>query len=106
MNLVKEIYSLTDKYLKSEMYGLFPQMIIAATSVPSNIAEGTARKTSPEYFQFLTISQGSLSELDTQLELSHMLEYITPADHSRLSSYITTIFKLLSGLIRRIKRKQ
>jgi len=58
---------------KSEAYGLAGQMRRSAVSVPSNIAEGAARKSRAEFLRFLSVAQGSLSEPDTQLELAHML---------------------------------
>src|SRR4030042_2311080 len=104
MLLVKEVYKSTAEFPKSKVYGLSSQMRRSAISVPSNIAEGAARKSAAEFLQFLNIAQGSLSELDTQVELSQMLGYVKPEDHSKLTSDITTIFKLLSGLIRSVRR--
>ncbi len=60
-------YRLTEKFPKSELYGLTSQIRRASVSVPSNIAEGYGRKTKNEYIQFLHIALGSLRELDTQL---------------------------------------
>ena len=65
MALVARIYSLTEGFPKSEVYGLSSQMRRSAISIPSNIAEGAARKSNAEFLQFLSIAQGSLSELDT-----------------------------------------
>ncbi len=76
MDFVKEIYLITDKFPSSELYGLTSQMRRAAVSVPSNIAEGAARKGTKEYKQFLNIAQGSASELDTQIELALLLGFI------------------------------
>lgn len=103
MQLVKDIYAITHKFPKTEIYGLTSQMRRSAISIPSNIAEGAARKSKAEFLQFLNIAQGSLSELDTQLELSKMLGFIESKEHSVLSVELNTIFKLLSGLIRSIK---
>jgi four helix bundle protein len=70
MNLVEAIYQHTSTFPKSETFGLAAQMRRAAVSVPSNIAEGSARNSSREYYQFLGIATGSIAELETQLELS------------------------------------
>lgn len=65
MRLTQEIYALTSVFPKDELFGLSAQMRRAAVSVPSNIAEGSARNTTKELIHFLSIATGSLSELDT-----------------------------------------
>jgi four helix bundle protein len=67
MQLTASIYAVTEKFPKSEIYGLTSQVRRAAVSVPSNIAEGAARFSVKEFMQFLNIVGGSLSELDTQI---------------------------------------
>lgn len=103
MKLVKDIYTMTEQYPKSEVYGLTSQMRRSAISVPSNIAEGAARRSKAEFLQFLSVAQGSLSELDTQLELSKMLGFIEENEYSTLFLELNNIFKLLSGLMRSVK---
>ena len=76
MLLAKDIYETTAKFPKTENYGLISQMRRAATSIPSNIAEGAGRKSVKEFSQFIFIAQGSASELDTQIELSTMIGYL------------------------------
>ena len=66
MNLVEVFYALSSKFPKEERYGLTSQIRRAAVSVPSNIAEGVARKGNKEFLQFINFSLGSLSELETQ----------------------------------------
>jgi len=68
-------------------------------SIPSNIAEGAARQTTKELVNFLHISQGSLSELDTQLDISYKLKYLKEADRQDLDKIMVRIDKMLSGLI-------
>lgn len=75
MDLVEIIYDLTKSFPTEERYGLKSQMRRCAVSVPSNISEGAARKGNKEYIQFLYISLGSLSELETQLLISIRLKY-------------------------------
>lgn len=76
MDLVVELYEITTKFPKSERYGLVNQIRRAGVSVPSNIAEGTARQTDNEYIQFLYIALGSLKEMETQLIIALKLNYM------------------------------
>ena len=98
MDLVVDVYHITSEFPKSEEYGLSSQMRRASVSVPSNLAEGAARKGNKEFKQFLNIAQGSLSELDTQVELAFMLGYLVSERHSELMSKMTEISKRLFGL--------
>ena len=75
IDLVKQTYLLTKLFPAEERFGLISQMRRAAVSVPSNISEGQARKSSAEFIRFLSISQGSLAELETQLIISHELAF-------------------------------
>ena len=106
MALVIRIYDLTKGFPNSEAYGLSSQMRRSAVSVPCNIAEGAARKSKAEFLQFLNIAQGSLSELDTQLELAYMLGYIDAESQQVTLAEITTIFRMLSGLVRSVKKSK
>ena len=100
MMLAKNIYGATTVFPKSEIYGLTAQMRRAAVSVASNLAEGAARRSGKEFRQFISIAQGSLSELDTQLDLSSMLGYLEQDIHEKLMSEVTDISKMLFGLSR------
>jgi four helix bundle protein len=100
MDFVKKIYLITDKFPGSELYGLTSQMRRAAVSVPSNLAEGAARKGAKEFKQFLNIAQGSVSELDTQIELALSLGFIDKEKYSILMAEATQISKMLYGLSR------
>jgi four helix bundle protein len=77
MDLVEETYGLTGAFPAHERYGLTSQMRRAAVSIPSNIAEGYARRHRGEYVQHLAISEGSLAELETQFEIASRLGYIS-----------------------------
>ena len=70
MKLAKEIYVVTEKLPRTELYGLSSQMRRCAVSIPSNIAEGSKRKTTKDFLQFLHIADGTCSELETQLLLT------------------------------------
>ena len=100
------VYKLTDKFPKSELFSLTNQMRSAAVSMPSNIAEGWARKGLGEYIQFLYIAYGSASELETQLILSKKLNFGTIKDYEKIESTLTEAQKLLYALIKKLKDKK
>jgi four helix bundle protein len=98
--LTKMIYDLTRFLPDDEKFGLISQMRRAAVSIPSNIAEGSARQTKKESIQFCVIARGSLSELDTQIELCAALGLLTTAQIAQASTRLETVGALLNGLIR------
>lgn len=75
IDLVERIYKITETFPQSEIYGLTNQMRRSAVSIPSNISEGAARSSNKEFIQFLYVSLGSLSELETHLIISGKLRY-------------------------------
>ena len=75
LELAETVYRCTARFPKAELFCLTSQMRRAAVSIPSNIAEGRARNSSREFLYFLSISRGSLAELETQLELAIRLDY-------------------------------
>jgi four helix bundle protein len=77
MDLVETIYRLTQAFPSNEVYGLTSQVRRCAVSIPSNIAEGHTREHSKEYLYHLSVAQGSLAELQTQIEIAHRLEYLS-----------------------------
>jgi four helix bundle protein len=99
MNLISEIYKLTKSYPKDELYNLTSQMRRAAVSISSNIAEGASRKSSLERKRFYEISRSSLIELDTQLEISLRLNYISESFINELGDLVNHIFAMLTKLI-------
>lgn len=101
MDLVEAIYKLTRKFPQEEMYCLTSQLRRSAISIPSNIAEGAARKGNNENLQFLYISLGSLSELETQYLIAKRLQYISEDDKTELS--IIEIRKKLLNYIKYLK---
>jgi four helix bundle protein len=105
MDLVIEIYRTTEGFPSQEIYGLTNQIRRAAVSIPSNIAEGAARQTKKEFSNYLHMAQGSLSELDTQIELARRLGYLDAKSWSALDTRMEQIDKMISGLIRHLSRK-
>ncbi len=85
MELVKIVYKMTTELPSNEKYSLVLQMRRAAISIPSNIAEGSARQGNKESIQFFTIARGSLSELDTQVELCKGLGLLSSSNVSHLT---------------------
>ena len=102
MDLVERVYQETKGFPKDEMYGLTSQMRRSAVSVPSNIAEGAARKGNAEFIQFLYIALGALSELETQIIISKRLHYLNDDD---VLDLITLLGKKLINLIKCHKNK-
>ena len=103
MAMVAFIYEQTKSFPREEEFGMKSQLRRAAVSVPSNIAEGLARKGKNERLHFLNIAQGSLSELDTQVEISATLGYFAREVANSIESRLVDIQKLLSGLVRKIR---
>jgi four helix bundle protein len=97
MDLVSNIYKITKKFPSEEQFGLTSQMRRSAISIPCNIAEGAARNSIKEYMQFLYVSLGSLSEIETQIEIAERLDFMARPDD--LAKDITEIRKMLLGLI-------
>ncbi|MBM4161359.1 MAG: four helix bundle protein [Ignavibacteria bacterium] len=106
MQLAKEIYQVTSGLPESEKYGLISQMRKAAVSIPSNIAEGAARQSDRQSLQFYTIARGSLSELDTQIELCALLGMLTGSQTRHIEPRLNAVDGLLSGLIRFTRKKR
>ena len=103
MDLVIDIYQITGTFPSHELYGLSSQMRRCALSIPSNIAEGAGRRNTKEFIQFLYISNGSLSELETQIEISFRLKYLKEMEI--FIDKIKHIRIMLLNLIQALKKK-
>jgi four helix bundle protein len=103
MDLVVTVYQIAQLFPDSEKYGLTSQMRRAAVSIPSNIAEGAARKGNKELLQFLYIAIGSLSELETQYLIAVRLSFIEKND--TFENQMTDVKKLLIGFKNYINKK-
>jgi four helix bundle protein len=98
MDLVVAVYQVSASFPREEAFGLSSQVRRAAVSVPSNIAEGHSRKSTAEFMRHISIAQGSLSELETQLLISERLGYITSGQQEELLGASSEIGKMLNGL--------
>ncbi|MCH5598339.1 four helix bundle protein [Niabella ginsengisoli] len=99
MSLVKEVYLLTKKYPKEELYALTSQTKRAAISIPANIAEGIGRNYKKDTIQFLHISRASMYELETLLNIAVMVDIMSEKDFELLIPMIDECLKILNGLI-------
>ena len=106
MNLVVLIYKMTEDFPKSETYGLVSQMRRAAVSAPSNIAEGASDRSKEQFKNFLSISIGSLNELNTQLEIAFRIGYLNKTDHDGAQKLLDECLAVTYGLKRSIGQKQ
>ncbi len=98
--LVLEVYKLTEKYPKQEIFGLTSQSRRCGVSIPSNIAEGFRRRTVNDSLHFYNISQGSLEELRYQMILARDLGYITKGEYEKISLLAEEASKVLNGWIK------
>jgi len=103
MLLVKGIYILTRQFPTDERFGLTSQMRRAAVSVPSNIAEGQARHSTGEFIQFVSHSEGSVAELETQLTIAIDLCCCTTSDAQPLLNLLEELRKMLNSLRRKLQ---
>ncbi len=103
-SLTIEIYKLTEKFPPEERFGLSSQMRRSAYSIPLNIVEGGSRLGTREYRQFVGIARGSSAEISYQLLLSRDLGYLSEQDYTSLREGYDRVAKMLTGLIRTLKR--
>ena len=105
MDLVEFAYKTTSHFPKEELYGLTSQIRRAAVSIPSNIAEGLGRNTTRDFLHFLSVSQGSLREVETQVLIAHRLAYIKKQMESDLLDMTAEVGRLISGLCNSLNKK-
>lgn len=102
IQLVEEIYKASAGFPREELYGLTSQIKRAAVSYPSNIAEGAARFSKKEFIQFLYISLGSLSEVETQVIIAERLGYL---ETNRLLEEVEVLRRMTLNFIKYHKSK-
>jgi len=98
MDLVELCYAYTKSFPSEERYGLTDQIRRAAVSIPSNIAEGQARQHRKEFVQFLSIAQGSLAELETQIQIAERLGYLNNSTVNEILEKTDQIARMITGL--------
>jgi len=104
MELVTEIYKLTDEYPKNEEFGLKSQSRRAAVSIPSNIAEGSRRSTDKDFRHFLLTAYGSGAELETQIEIAKRLQMAGDASFKKTDILLEETMKMLNKFIQTLTR--
>ena len=105
MAFVTNVYSLTRDFPQQEMFGLTMQVRRSATSIPMNIAEGFARRSTRDYLRFLRIASGSLYESQTQIEIARNLDFLSNDSYRRLLIASEEIERMLAGLIRKLDKR-
>jgi len=105
MDLVEAIYVITQSFPKREIYGITSQMRRAAVSIPANIAEGHSREHTKEFRNFLSVAQGSISELETELEIATRLGYLTAEQFNRLMTQVAGLAKQVRALREALAKK-
>jgi len=104
LELILEVYSITNKFPKEELFSLTNQIRRASISIISNLSEGASRKSSLEKKRFFEISRSSLVEIDTQIEVALKLDYLNDNDIKKLAKLSNEIFAMLTSLIKKYSK--
>jgi four helix bundle protein len=104
MDLVEEVYTASKSFPGEEIYGLTSQIRRAAVSIPSNIAEGHGRRTTADFLRHLSISNGSLREVETQTLIATRLHYLTSGRCQQVLTMAGEVGRLLNGLMSSLAR--
>jgi four helix bundle protein len=105
MDFVVELYNITNEFPKEERFGLIDQIRRASVSIPSNIAEGSARGSDKDFIRFLYFALGSASEVETQVIISERLGYLDKDKEDSLQIKLSNVKKMILGLITYLKGK-
>ena len=106
VDFVVAIYKATESFPRDERFGLTSQLRRAAVSIPANIAEGAARRSDKEFAYFLSNSQGSASEVETELLIARRLSYLQELNYGSLVSSLDEIGRMLTGLTHHVRPKE
>ncbi len=102
IDLVTALYRLTEKFPRSEVYGLTSQIKRCSISIPSNIAEGRYRGTRKDFVQFLRVSYASGAELETQLEIAKRLSFLSTSEYNETCALLSEIMRMLNSMIAKL----
>ncbi len=105
MDLAVLVYQSCTAFPRSETYGLVSQLRRAVTSIPSNIAEGSARRSTKEYIYFLRVARGSMAELETQLLLAQRVGYLPADEVADLQVRIDEVGRILNSIVAGLHRR-
>jgi four helix bundle protein len=105
LGLAVEIYRLTGGFPQAERFGLASQLRRAAVSIPSNVAEGSARRTTRDFAAFLHVARGSLAELDTQLSLAVKVGYLDESAHSQITPQVDEVGRMINAVLAGLRRR-
>jgi four helix bundle protein len=105
IEFVVALYKATEKFPKDERFGLTSQLRRAAVSIPANIAEGAGRKSYKEFAHFLSNSQGSASEVETELLIASRLSYLDDLSYLPLRNSLDEIGRMLTGLCQHLEKR-
>ena len=106
MAWTERVYAVTRSWPSDERFGLTSQLRRATVSVPSNIAEGCARRSTAEFLRFLSIARGSLAEAETQLMLGRRLTYLEEVEAQAVLELAEEISRMLAGLIAKLEERR
>jgi four helix bundle protein len=106
MDLVTEIYEVSHKFPREEIFALTSQLRRVAVSIPSNIAEGQGRSSRKEFLYFLGNAKGSLSEVETQVLIARKLDYIDDEVSNSLLNLSAEVGRILNGLLASLRNKK
>jgi four helix bundle protein len=106
MTIAEQVYRLTDRFPKDEIYGMTSQIRRAAVSIAANVAEGHGREHRGSFVQFLRIAQGSLKELETHLLLALRVNLAPPDAVEPVLAQCDELGRMLRSLIRSVQRRQ
>lgn len=104
MDLVEEVYTASKSFPREEIYGLTSQLRRAAVSIPSNVAEGQGRRTTPDFLRHLSIAYGSLREVETQILIATRLRYLAAEKCQDVMKIAGEVGRLLNGLMASLAR--
>lgn len=105
IDFVVDVYRTTENFPPDERFGLTSQIRRASVSIPANIAEGAARGSDKDFGRFLSIAQGSASELETELLIANRSGFLSAKDFDEVMSSLADIGRMITGLSKHLKRR-